>query len=471
MISAPRAQPFYPAELPLAELTASRAELEQHFGPPHRLSDAQDNEPGPCAYWAYQFPCGQVAFITFHISKDAAALYADAPELDHLVRHLELPEHLRERLQKCEIRLPGRQPTTPLAWNLWRQDLHGNRFLVGSHPTLRAADCTRVNLEAGGHKQVYWVEQETIGRKDFKLCPQCLRDYQLLSYKPEARYGLSFVPFSCIVWRDEHPREGRLCYGHPDCAMSILKLSAARLGLWKAGAIPDEYAGLWEEARETIPNWPGFKRLTISSDERESQEALEREQNGVTDWFTGEGWKVEDHVDEHGLRSFKAKKTWRAKLREKLGFSTFQSPQTRVLRRIIGLAFVAWIGLAIAGGIGIARLAPSRKWPVQSGEVLEVRPGPWLITHRRADVCIRLHDGSEVHATVAPGTVRQLPRDVRFHYSGDPSREVFLHEIEGNPDWMLYVGVPMIAFLAWCLFFADLEKATRQLAGARGPVK
>jgi hypothetical protein len=30
----------------------------------------------------------------------------------------------------------------------------------------------------------------------------------------------------------------------------------------------------------------------------------------------------------------------------------------------------------------------------------------------------------------------KVPTDVRFHYSGDPAREVFLLEHEGNP-WLL----------------------------------
>lgn len=44
------------------------------------------------------------------------------------------------------------------AWVVCRQDDHGNRAEVARHPDREAAERQRAELEARGHKQLYWVE-------------------------------------------------------------------------------------------------------------------------------------------------------------------------------------------------------------------------------------------------------------------------------------------------------------------------
>jgi cell division protein FtsN len=45
-------------------------------------------------------------------------------------------------------------------WQLWRQDDHGNRVIVGAFDTQEEANKLKVEFEARGHKQVYWVEKK-----------------------------------------------------------------------------------------------------------------------------------------------------------------------------------------------------------------------------------------------------------------------------------------------------------------------
>ncbi|MEV6966253.1 hypothetical protein AB0M47_14145 [Hamadaea sp. NPDC051192] len=42
-------------------------------------------------------------------------------------------------------------------WVVWRQDDNGNRYEVARHATREAAEAQAAELEARGHKQVYWV--------------------------------------------------------------------------------------------------------------------------------------------------------------------------------------------------------------------------------------------------------------------------------------------------------------------------
>ncbi len=49
---------------------------------------------------------------------------------------------------------------------LWRQDDHGNRFLVGSFPNRIAAEARLAELTRSPHKQTYWLSEEppTVGQ-------------------------------------------------------------------------------------------------------------------------------------------------------------------------------------------------------------------------------------------------------------------------------------------------------------------
>ena len=42
-------------------------------------------------------------------------------------------------------------------WTVWRQDDNGNRYVVAHHSDRGAADRQAAELEARGHKQIYWV--------------------------------------------------------------------------------------------------------------------------------------------------------------------------------------------------------------------------------------------------------------------------------------------------------------------------
>jgi hypothetical protein len=60
-------------------------------------------------------------------------------------------------------------------WVVHRQDDTGNRFVVRSGLGLEEAVRLAAELEARGHKQLYWVELERIagnGREDPRITPR-----------------------------------------------------------------------------------------------------------------------------------------------------------------------------------------------------------------------------------------------------------------------------------------------------------
>lgn len=44
------------------------------------------------------------------------------------------------------------------AWELWRQDDNGNRFVIGRFNSAEAAEAEQRRFEALAHKQTYWVQ-------------------------------------------------------------------------------------------------------------------------------------------------------------------------------------------------------------------------------------------------------------------------------------------------------------------------
>ncbi|GEM_PF-6567843 len=86
-----------------------------------------------------------------------------------------------------------------------------------------------------------------------------------------------------------------------------------------------------------------------------------------------------------------------------------------------------------------------RNAPIVAGHIVgQNRIKQFLLP--RADFTIQIEGTStQVHAITERSLLYKNLKDVRFHYSGDPSREVFLFENESNPIWMvLEVGMPLL---------------------------
>jgi hypothetical protein len=83
------------------------------------------------------------------------------------------------------------------------------------------------------------------------------------------------MPFCSLQWPDEHPED--LDRHHEECRASILGLVGARTQLWRAGTIPEDLRELWAEARLAIPDWPGFKRLSLDENQLQSLDGCAEE--------------------------------------------------------------------------------------------------------------------------------------------------------------------------------------------------
>jgi hypothetical protein len=112
----------------------------------------------------------------------------------------------------------------------------------------------------------------------FKLCDELLGRLRLLQANDDAEVRVNTLPLMSIFWSDEWPG-GDLPHVrcHKKCGESLYRLVAARAEFWRSGNIPADSQALWDQAKELIPNWPGFQRMHITKEQRRLIEKCERQ--------------------------------------------------------------------------------------------------------------------------------------------------------------------------------------------------
>jgi hypothetical protein len=145
----------------------------------------------------------------------------------------------------------------------------------------------------------------------FTLCPDCLASYAALRFDPAASYGLCSIPLCSLVWSDEHPGgavvddyDGT----HQQCRASVMRLAGGRTHLWRSGSVPEELRELWDAARRLLPDWPGFRRLSLDREQMESLDACLEE---LADFMQAlqQDYDITTTDEGGGLRQFTARRT------------------------------------------------------------------------------------------------------------------------------------------------------------------
>jgi hypothetical protein len=108
-----------------------------------------------------------------------------------------------------------------------------------------------------------------------------------------------------------------------------------------------------------------------------------------------------------------------------------------------------------------------RNAPIVTGHIVSRQPIRQFSVPR-ADFTIRI-DGTEaeVHARVQRYLMTDVPDEVRFHYSGDPTREVFLFEHEENPYWIVLTCWGLSVLLVLLLVGMRRSARVRRLLGSK----
>ena len=106
----------------------------------------------------------------------------------------------------------------------------------------------------------------------------------------------------------------------------------------------------------------------------------------------------------------------------------------------------------------------TRNAPIVDGRIIARNPIRRIGFVPGADFTIRIEEsGTIVHAQTQRYLMQDMPDTVRFHYSGDPAREVFLFEEEESPLAIFVVCFVGSAFLSYILFRYRRSSRVRQL--------
>ena len=98
----------------------------------------------------------------------------------------------------------------------------------------------------------------------------------LLQHEPSAAWGVNIVPFGSIFWLDEMPSMAELFENSNDTFL-IHSIFALRLKLWDGHALDANEQQLWDSVKAQVPEWPLFKRLCLSSEQKQAREQAELE--------------------------------------------------------------------------------------------------------------------------------------------------------------------------------------------------
>jgi hypothetical protein len=95
-----------------------------------------------------------------------------------------------------------------------------------------------------------------------------------LQYEPSAAWGVNIVPVGSIFWLDEMPSMAELFERTGDKSL-INSMFALRLKVWDGQALNAEDQQLWDSVKAQVPEWPFFKRLHLSSEQKQAREQAE----------------------------------------------------------------------------------------------------------------------------------------------------------------------------------------------------
>lgn len=95
-----------------------------------------------------------------------------------------------------------------------------------------------------------------------------------LQYEPSAAWGVNVIPFGSVFWLDEMPSMAELFENTGDKFL-IHSMFGLRLKLWDGQALSAEEQQLWDSVKTQVPEWPFFKRLHLSSEQKQAREQAE----------------------------------------------------------------------------------------------------------------------------------------------------------------------------------------------------
>ena len=112
--------------------------------------------------------------------------------------------------------------------------------------------------------------------KPMNLSQKAVSILSALQYDPSAGCGFNVTEFGSIFWNDEMPDMFEL-FGNAGDRFLIYSMFALRLKTWDGQALTAEDQRLWDSVKAQVPDWPFFKRLFLTNEQKQAREQAEKD--------------------------------------------------------------------------------------------------------------------------------------------------------------------------------------------------
>ncbi len=129
---------------------------------------------------------------------------------------------------------------------------------------------------------------------------------QGLRFDPNATIRALIQPVATIYWSDEMPKDIELRAFRRPALSFVWSILGIRKRLWATGQIDDAHLRHWTTAQAVMPEWPLFRRLTLSPEEVESQQAAEEELGEVFEYLNRNSSDFTHGENTYGMTHLKA---------------------------------------------------------------------------------------------------------------------------------------------------------------------
>jgi hypothetical protein len=96
-----------------------------------------------------------------------------------------------------------------------------------------------------------------------------------LQYRADAKWGVSIEPYSGIYWFDEMP-ETEPSEDWEEMGM-VFRMFWIRQQLWNSTVLTASDRQLWDAVLRLVPDWPLFKRVSLTNEQKAAWQEVERE--------------------------------------------------------------------------------------------------------------------------------------------------------------------------------------------------
>jgi len=138
---------------------------------------------------------------------------------------------------------------------------------------------TPIALHFSPRKRTALVSIESDSKKEIPimLSERMVTRLSALQYSADAKWGVSIEPYLGIYWIDEMPATDDMSSEDWEEMIMVFRMFWIRQQLWKGTVLNASDRQLWNAVLRLVPDWPLFRRLSLTNKQRAAWQDVEQE--------------------------------------------------------------------------------------------------------------------------------------------------------------------------------------------------